>query len=72
MLNKRELNKIKKALPKDGYALISAKTGMSTETVRKYLNDTKRYNQKVIDTAFEVISDFEREITIQKTKTKTL
>jgi len=74
MLNARELKKIVKALPIKGYEIISEKLEgeFTPETIRKVLNEPKRYNKKIIDTAFIVIEEDQQSILIQKEKVKNL
>lgn len=75
MLTIRERKKIVKALPKNGYQLISDKLEgeYATETIRKYLTDPKyTYNSKVFATALEVIDEAKSLVIEQKEKIKKL
>lgn len=70
MLTKRELSAIRKALPIDGYKRIAEKAGVHSETVRKVLNEPKRFNQTVIGKALEVIEEFKSEVRSLKNQIK--
>lgn len=72
MLSKRELTKVRKQLPPNGYALIADKVLKSTEAVKKVLQDPDRYNKDVIDAAFVVIDNYKKEVEQQKQKIKAL
>jgi hypothetical protein len=71
MLNKKELLKIRKALPKDGYERISVKLdGRSTNSIRMILTDPKRYDKEVIDIALVVAVAYKDEMLAQKAQVK--
>jgi len=62
MLNKDALKAIKQKLPKDGIQMISEKTGVSKDSVKKILNEPSRFNKKVIEAALKIIEAYELEI----------
>jgi hypothetical protein len=68
MYTKREIQKIKNALPINGYQLIAEKAGMSLGAVEKVFSSPERYQKKVYDAAAEVIEAYQIEINQQKTK----
>jgi len=74
MLNSKELKKIVKALPTNGYQLVSDKLNgeYTSETIRKYLGDPKRCNIKIIDAAFQIIEAEKAAILAQKERVKQL
>jgi len=73
MLNKTQLKKIRKALPKDGYERISVRMdGKSTQSIRMVLTDPKRYNKDVIDNALVVVEVYKEEMLAQKNAIKNL
>lgn len=73
MLNKKELLKIRKALPEDGYERISAQlNGKSTHSIRMILTDPKRYNKEVIDYAIDITVAYREEMLEQKAKVKNM
>lgn len=72
MLNKRALAAIKKKLPKDGFQLVSDKSGVSKESVKKILNDPLRFNKDVIAAALTVIEEYQEELAQLETRAKNL
>ncbi|KQC02058.1 hypothetical protein [Pedobacter sp. Hv1] len=68
MFTKKDLQKIRKALPKNGYKLISDRLGMSAEAIRMTLLYPERYNKKVIDAAEEVIIEYKNDVALQKAR----
>ncbi len=61
-LSEESLEKLRVALPENGYKLVSEKlTRVTAETVRKVLSEPKRYKKEVIDATIEVIRE-QREI----------
>jgi len=76
MLTKRESNKIIKALPLNGYQLVSEKLNgeYSAEHIRKVLNGacTVKYNKKIVDAALQLIEEDRLEVEAQKQKIKQL
>ena len=72
MLSKRELKTIKSALPVNGYKLISEKSGVTVETVRKVLNEPSRYREDVIKNALCVIEEKKVHIQTLKEQIKTI
>jgi hypothetical protein len=47
MLNKESLKKIKRNLPKDGIQIVSERTGVGVDSVKKILTDPARFNTKL-------------------------
>lgn len=72
MLNKRELNNLKKALPDNSYFTIAEVLNISKETVRKVLNDPSRYRKDVIDEAIALSKNHLSHIQSQKQQLKEL
>jgi DNA-binding LacI/PurR family transcriptional regulator len=72
MLNKRELNKIKKLLPKGGYQVIADNLGISKDTVTKAFNQKDRYRGDVVETAYQVIKAYNQKARSLKDKFKKL
>lgn len=70
MLAKRDLNALKKRLPKDGVKQIADLTGKSESNIRNILNDPSRYNLEVINAAIQVAEDFEQSMIEIKSKIK--
>lgn len=69
MFTKRELQKIRKALPKNGYKLIAEKIGnMSENAVQMTLLYPERYNPDVIDAAEAVINEYKNKVAQQKAR----
>jgi hypothetical protein len=66
MLTKRELTRIRKALPKGGFDTIALSCNKSRASVIKILTDPKRYNKEVIYQALIEIEKFKEEIANQK------
>jgi hypothetical protein len=72
MLNKKELKKIRTALPEDGYKRISLlMDGKSEQSIRMILTDPKRYNKDVIDNAILIVIEYKEEMLAQKKALKT-
>jgi hypothetical protein len=72
MLTKRELGKIRKQLPQDGYERIASLAFKSAEAVKKVLREPDRYNKDVIDKALIVVEQYKLEVEEQKAKVKVL
>ncbi len=72
MLNKRALAAIKRKLPKDVFQLVSDKSGVSKESVKKILNDPLRFNKDVIAAALTVIEEYQEELAQLETRAKNL
>lgn len=70
MLNKKELNAIRKKLPTNAYQRIADRTGLSTSMVGKALRDPKHFNATIIEKAIEVIEDYKMEMELLKVKIK--
>lgn len=71
MLTKRELTVLKKALPADGYQKVADKLiSISKDSVRKTLNEPKRYNKEIITTALAVIEEYKQELSEIKSQIK--
>lgn len=68
MFTKRDLQKIRKALPKNGYELMSEKIGMSPDAIRMVLLYPNRYNKVVFDAAEQVIVEYRNEVALQKAR----
>jgi hypothetical protein len=64
---KRELNKIRKALPPNGFQLISDHLGnTSAEAVRKILSEPERYRLDVFEAAKLIITEYKQKVQAQK------
>lgn len=69
MFTKRDLQKIRKALPKFGYKLISEKMGnMTPDAIKMVLLYPDRYNKEVIDAAEQVIIEYKQKVAAQKAR----
>jgi hypothetical protein len=56
-LSKRELQKIRAALPSGSQAEISTRTGLSIATIKSTLFNPERFNVVVIETALKLIQE---------------
>jgi hypothetical protein len=72
MITKRELQKLKDALPSDGYTKIEEKTGIQYQLIVKSFNDPKRFKKEVIEAALEVIKEYKAEVLALKSQIKTI
>jgi hypothetical protein len=72
MLNKRELNSLKNALPDNGYQQIADNLSIGKETVRKVLTEPTRYRKDVIDEAILVVKTHKEYVESQKQQVKEL
>jgi hypothetical protein len=64
---KRELDRIRKALPPNGFQLIAERLGnTSAEAVRKILSEPERYRLDVFDAAKVIIIDYKQKVQTQK------
>ncbi len=73
MYTKKQLDKIRKKLPKGGYGMISVKLGdITPEYVQTIFCDPKRAEKKlhVIDTALNVIQEHNERIAAQKKRAR--
>lgn len=62
MLSKERLNAIKEGLPKNGFQMVSDKSGVSKDSVKKILNDPERFNPEVIEAALEVVEEYQKKL----------
>lgn len=70
MVTKKELQKIKSTLPINGYSLIAAKTGLSTNIISHAFNNPKRYKTGVVEAALEVIKEYKQQVSDLKNRIK--
>lgn len=67
MYTKKELAQIKKALPKNGFKLISDKLVSTTpDAVRKVLTEPLRYRPEVFDAVVQVMREYKAAVDNQK------
>ena len=72
MLNTKELSKIKDALPDGGMQEIADSLNIHKETVRRVLKSPASYRKDVIDTAIQLVKDFNAAVEVQKQEIKAL
>ena len=68
MFSKKELNNIKKKLPKGAYKIIADKMGcgISAASIKMVFNNPERYRKDVFDIAAVVIKEYKEQVAKEK------